>query len=126
MAGLLVEQLRASDAPPEQYQRLGLPETGPVTPAHLLVRTQWDQVEAGRQGAARAEEFTCPDGLKIPLKQLLAEEKSAAVLRRHVPDLVDGPLIGMAGDLSLLQIAAFAIGLLPRDRLHAIADELAR
>ncbi|MCP9949948.1 sulfatase [Actinomadura madurae] len=125
MAGLLTEQLRASDAPPEQYRRLGLPESGPVTPAHLLVRAQWEQVLAGRRGPARAEEFTCPDGLEIPLRRLLADEESAAVLRRQVPDLVDGPLVGMAGDLTLLQIAAFAIGLLPRARLKAIAAELA-
>ncbi|URN06211.1 hypothetical protein LUW74_24780 [Actinomadura madurae] len=42
-----------------------------------------------------------------------------------MPDLVDGPLVGMAGDLTLPQIAAFAIGLLPRARLKAIAAELA-
>ncbi|WP_433171938.1 sulfatase [Actinoallomurus sp. CA-150999] len=125
MVGLLVEQLRASDAPPEQYERLGLPESGPVTPDHLLVRAQWEQVRASRQGPARAEEFARPDGLEIPLRRLLADEDSAAALRRHVPDLVDGPLVGIAGHLTLLQIAAFAIGLLPRDRLHAVADELA-
>ncbi|PJE28534.1 Choline-sulfatase [Pseudooceanicola marinus] len=35
MAELLVRQMRASEAPPEQYQRLGLPETGPVGVQHL-------------------------------------------------------------------------------------------
>ncbi|MBT9382310.1 sulfatase [Pseudooceanicola sp. CBS1P-1] len=37
MAGHLVELMRASDAPPGQYRRLGLPETGPVEDPHLAL-----------------------------------------------------------------------------------------
>ncbi|MFJ1615131.1 hypothetical protein ACIODT_10120 [Streptomyces sp. NPDC088251] len=39
--------------------------------------------------------------------------------------LLDGPFAHMAAELSLLQIAAFAVGLIPRDLLQAIAAELA-
>ena len=47
MATLLVDMMRDSDAPPEQYQRLGLPAEGPVTAEHLLIEKQWDQVQRG-------------------------------------------------------------------------------
>lgn len=43
MAGLLTELLRATDAPDDQYLRLGLPRTGPVTAEHLLIRAQWER-----------------------------------------------------------------------------------
>ncbi|GFJ87263.1 hypothetical protein [Phytohabitans rumicis] len=45
MIGLLVELMRANDAPPSQYERLGLPYTGPVAAEHLQIRRQWAQVE---------------------------------------------------------------------------------
>ncbi|WP_328541962.1 sulfatase [Streptomyces sp. NBC_00371] len=40
MASLMVDLMRANDAPPSQYERLGLPAEGPVTDDHLLVRSQ--------------------------------------------------------------------------------------
>ncbi|MWA14622.1 hypothetical protein [Streptomyces sp. BA2] len=39
--------------------------------------------------------------------------------------LLDGPFARMAAELCLLQIAAFAVGLIARDLLRAIATELA-
>jgi arylsulfatase A-like enzyme len=45
LAAELVARLRESDAPPSQYERLGLPRTGPVTDAHLLARKQSQQVQ---------------------------------------------------------------------------------
>ncbi len=35
MAGLLVDLLRRTEAPPGQYERLGVPAEGPVTAQHL-------------------------------------------------------------------------------------------
>ncbi len=40
----MVELMRQTDAPPEQYQRLGLPETGPIGREHLA-GVQYDLVE---------------------------------------------------------------------------------
>ncbi|MEV6846357.1 sulfatase [Actinoplanes sp. NPDC051411] len=40
MAALLVGLMRATDSPPEQFQRLGLPVEGDVTVSHLLARAQ--------------------------------------------------------------------------------------
>ena len=41
MAGLLVDLMRDSEAPPSQFERLGLPAEGPVGREHLLVERQW-------------------------------------------------------------------------------------
>jgi hypothetical protein len=125
MAGLLVERLRAADAPLGQYERLGLPAIGPVTDQHLLVRAQQAQAEASRQPPPRPGDFpTGPFSVHVPLRELLAHPGAAAVLREHFATLLDGPFARMAADLSLLQIAAFAVGLLPAARLQAIAAEL--
>jgi arylsulfatase A-like enzyme len=40
MVGILLDLMRGSDAPLEQYLRLGLPETGPANASHLLARAQ--------------------------------------------------------------------------------------
>ncbi|MEL5955691.1 sulfatase [Streptomyces sp. CLV115] len=126
MAGLLTEQLRLADAPPGQYERLGLPPAGPVTAEHLLVRTQRPQAEAACEPPPRAENF--PDGpfsVHAPLRELLSHPEAEAVLRRHFATLLDSPFVHAAADLSLLQIAAVAIGMLPNDLLHTVAGELA-
>ncbi len=46
MARKLVALMRRNEAPPSQYERLGLPMTGEVTQAHLLIAQQWDRVQA--------------------------------------------------------------------------------
>ncbi|MFI7099269.1 hypothetical protein ACIBK8_07905 [Streptomyces sp. NPDC050161] len=126
MATLLTDLLRTSDAPREQYVRLGLPESGPVTEAHLLARAQRPQVEASTAPPPRPEDFpTGPLSVHTPLRDLLAHAEGERILRTHFTALLDGPFARMAGEMSLLQIAAFAVGLVPRDLLQAIAAELA-
>ncbi|MFJ2133387.1 hypothetical protein ACIOMQ_21315 [Streptomyces sp. NPDC087845] len=126
MATLLTDLLRASDAPREQYVRLGLPESDPVTEAHLLARTQSPRAEASTAPPPRPEDFpTGPLSVHVPLRDLLAHTEGERILRTHFAALLDGPFAHMAAELSLLQIAAFAVGLIPRDLLQAIAAELA-
>lgn len=125
MVTMLVDQLRAADAPAEQWLRLGLPESGPVGPEHLLVRAQLAQARAARHGPPRKDDF--PDGprsVHTSLRGLLADPAAAHVVRGYLGQLLDGPLMSMAGDMSPLEIASFAIGLLPRDRLRALSGEL--
>jgi arylsulfatase A-like enzyme len=43
MAQLMVELMRESDAPTEQYERLGLPHEGKVTRQHLLAHEQYQE-----------------------------------------------------------------------------------
>ena len=126
MAELLTGQLRATDAPEEQYQRLGLPRSGPVTGEHLLARRQQPQAIAARRPAPRPEDYpTGPVSVHVPLRELLTDPATETVLRRHLAGLLDGPFVTMAAGLSLLQIAAFAVGLLPHQRLDALAADLA-
>ncbi|MFF3530588.1 sulfatase [Streptomyces rubiginosohelvolus] len=127
MLRLLVEGLRANDAPADQYSRLGVPDDPDrVTEAHLLVAAQREWSEAAREPAARSDEFT--EGalnLRTPLADLLAEPAAADAVRRIVPGLLDTELLTVRGGSTLLQIAAFT-GHPGRDRLAALADELAR
>lgn len=126
MTALLLEMLRAADAPLGQYERLGLPVEGPATAEHLLIHDQLPQADASRQPPPRAEDFpTGPLSVHVPLRDLLAHPAAAKVLRRNFATLFDGPFARMAADLSLLQISAFAIGLLPPLLLHTLAAELA-
>lgn len=122
----LVESLAASEAPDDQYARLGLPrDPEEVGPAHLLVAAQRERAEAAREPAARSDEFT-EDALNLrtPLADLPAEPAADAV-RRLVPGLLDTAPLTVRGAGTLLWIAAFS-GHPGRSRLTALADELAR
>ncbi|MFI9560405.1 sulfatase [Nonomuraea endophytica] len=126
MAGLLVELMRANDAPAGQYERLGLPATGPVTHEHLLVRAQLDRAEQSAHPLPRPEDY--PEGrlsLRTPVKALITDPVAVEILRRHVPGIVDSELLQMLGATPLIDVAAMAGGLLPPPRLRAIAEELA-
>lgn len=46
MANLLVDLMRANDAPVSQFERMGLPSDGPVDDTHLLIEAQWPQVQS--------------------------------------------------------------------------------
>ncbi|MFQ6145955.1 sulfatase [Streptomyces seoulensis] len=127
MIRLLVEQLRANDAPDDQYTRLGLPrDPHDVHEGHLLVAAQRERADAARRPAARADEF--PEGalnLRTPLARLLADPRAADAVRRIVPGLLDSELLTLRGGGSLLHLAAFT-GQPDRARLTELAHELAR
>ncbi|WP_196258148.1 sulfatase [Pelagibacterium limicola] len=57
MADLMVGLMRTNDAPPSQFERLGLPLEGPVGPEHLLVARQWDQMLAGQRATPQVTDF---------------------------------------------------------------------
>ncbi|MDI2127525.1 sulfatase [Yinghuangia seranimata] len=128
MISMLVEAMRAADAPAEQYERLGLPARGPATEAHLLVRKQREEAETAA-GAAPVDPAEFPDGprsVHAPIRELFADAAAEAVLRElGLGRLVDGGVAKMVGDTSLLQLAALAGGLLPATALRAVADALA-
>ncbi|WP_221583732.1 sulfatase [Microbacterium sp. G2-8] len=125
LATALRDELMRHDAPEEQFDRLGLPRTGSLAAVHLLVREQWSAAMAALEPAAAAEDFgDAGERLDVPLRDLLADDEARAVVARHAPMLVDGGFASFAVGLTLLQIAAFAVGLLPRPLLAALADEL--
>ncbi|WP_166849355.1 sulfatase [Isoptericola sp. BMS4] len=127
LATRLRDLLVASDAPPSQYERLGLPQDGPLTAAHLLVEKQWSQVVASREPAATPADFPeDEDGaLGRPLASLLENPRSRAVLEECAPMLVHSPLAGFLSGLTIIQIAAAAAGLLPEPVLRTVATRLA-
>jgi arylsulfatase A-like enzyme len=122
----LVRLMRVNEAPAEQYERLGLPAEGPVGREHLLVERQWPQVDASLAGPPDPSAYPSgPLSAHTPLHELLADPGARAVVTRHLPQAVTEPLASIGRDLSLIQIAAFAIGLLPIPVLTSLSDDLA-
>lgn len=106
MADLLVRLMRENDAPPSQYERLGLPATGAVTEDHLLIEKQWAQVEAGQRLAPNVDEFA-PNALVATLNvnSLLTNSHTKAVLVNALPALAGGTVPPIFRDKTLLEIA---------------------
>lgn len=126
MARLLTDLLRATDAPADQYERLGLPAEGEVTDAHLLVRSQHDQAQAALRPLPPAEDF--PEGrysVRTPIHVLTADPAAAEILRRHIPGVTDSENLQFMTTISLIGLAALPAAPIPVDRLHTIAAELA-
>ncbi|MFB7166494.1 sulfatase [Streptomyces sp. NPDC056242] len=126
MARLMVDLMRANEAPPGQYERLGLPAVGPVTEKHLLVRAQREQAEVAAQPLPRADDY--PQGrfsLRTPIRALISDPVAVEVLRRHLPGVVDSELLQILGPTPLIDVAAMAGGLFPAPRLRLVAEELA-
>ncbi|WTW99080.1 sulfatase [Streptomycetaceae bacterium NBC_01309] len=125
LAALLVEQLKDSDAPADQYLRLGLPADGPVTDEHLLVRTQWPQVEASLEPLPTAAEF--PESavsVTTPLNRILAIPGGADAITRHLGLTLSPGQLAFLGSRSPLDLAA--VGSLVRaPQLQALGAALA-
>ncbi|WP_371775692.1 sulfatase [Streptomyces sp. NBC_01438] len=127
MATLMVELMRANDAPPSQYERLGLPAEGPVTGAHLLVRAQRAQAALATEPLPRPEDY--PQGrltLRTPIQALVADPSGIEVLRAHLPGVADSELLQMVGATPLIDVAAMAGAMIPTDALRRIAEDLAK
>jgi beta-glucosidase len=62
----------------------------------------------------------------LPLRTLLADSGARAVLEKHVGAHLDNPMIEMALDMSLEEIAPFASDLLTPQVVQAINDDLAQ
>jgi hypothetical protein len=114
MIELMVELMRANDAPPDQYERLGLAADGAVTDAHL-------QLE---RGSAPARAVVVRYDRHTKLGALLDDDQARDVLERHVPGLLSLPRMDMARGSSLAQLSRFARELLPGQVLQEVEREL--
>lgn len=126
MAQGLVELMRANEAPPSQFERLGLPATGDVGREHLLCAGQREQALAARAPARAETEF--PDStwsVRSRVTDLLAHPPAAEILARHCRPISVGPFAEVCGELSLHRAAAAMVGVLPWRTLRTIAAELA-
>ncbi|MGR7001688.1 hypothetical protein ACU686_32740 [Yinghuangia aomiensis] len=127
LIGLLLDAMRAADAPAEQYARLGLPQQGPAGNEHLLARVHRAQAEAAADAEPLdAADFpTGPRSVNAPLRDLFADEAAVAVLRDFgLGRLIDGGLTRMIGDASLIQLSGLAAGLLGADVVRALSAAL--
>lgn len=59
-----------------------------------------------------------------PIRELLANERARAVVERHLPGFSQHPMLRMALDMTLPQVAAFAPEVMTDDTLDAIAGDL--
>lgn len=124
MVQLLVELMRASDAPAGQFVRLGLPAEGAPGPEHLLVRRQRERAAAMAEPLVDVDDLPAGDLLRRPLLELLAAPALRAAVREHVPELVDTELVAMPAAVSLLDLARHAS--ISASTLRALADTLGR
>ncbi|MDF2560277.1 MAG: Arylsulfatase [Microbacterium sp.] len=107
MATKLVELMRRSDAPDEQYIRLGLPAQGPVGAEHLVIERQWPQVVSGRQPVPRGSDFA-PNAIvgRLTLRELFCDDQLRMAVVRSVPSLDSAYIAEMAGGMTLIEVAA--------------------
>lgn len=107
MATLLVELMRANDAPREQYVRLGLPETGTVKEHHLLVEQQWAQMQASREPAARVLEFPADSIVTtVPIAELIKDQRRRRILVEAMPALGNEAAMAMFAGHTIVEAAA--------------------
>lgn len=105
MIGLLLNAMRAADAPPSQYERLGLPATGDADATHLLARAQLSTYRASTEPLPTAAEF--PQGSPVTstsLGELVGNPGHRRALVDEIGHVVDS-LARTAGDSTLLQLA---------------------
>lgn len=126
MAEALVRLMRQTEAPPSQFERLGLPIEGEVASEHLLCGAHHAQALAARAPAPALSEFPQSRwSVRSSVSELLAHGPAAEILERHCRPVRVAPFGDVCGDLSLYRAAAAMIGVLPWNVLRTIADELA-
>ncbi|PWH07398.1 sulfatase [Brachybacterium endophyticum] len=119
MIDLLLEALRAADAPPSQYERLGVPEHGPVGPEHLLARRQHPAYLASIAPPPSADDL--PPGSPVAtrtLAELMRDGEAAAAICEAIGPAAES-LTRLAGTSTLVELAALSPAL-RRDVLLSI------
>ncbi|MFI5610338.1 sulfatase [Amycolatopsis sp. NPDC051903] len=107
MIELLVKLMRENEAPPEQYERLGLPATGPVTEAHLLADAQRDLVDAAARPPVRRADLS-PDAIvaTVPIRELFRIPRAREAILPVLPRLDTPTGRTMLVHLTVVDVAA--------------------
>ncbi|MDH6679750.1 arylsulfatase A-like enzyme [Rhodococcus sp. LBL1] len=123
MANLMLDLMRAHDAPPSQFERVGLPITGPAGPEHLLARVQIPQVVASTEPLPDASAFQS-DGLGVLscFDELLDDALGREVVERYMPMLTQDSIRPMIGFLSPYQLAGMTPTISPAILLEMHRD----
>ncbi|SEG95745.1 Arylsulfatase A [Nonomuraea solani] len=122
MIELLRRLMIDTDAPPSQFERLGIPRDGDITPEHLLVREQRDRAADTAAPLPPEADLQAPDLLHAPLLDLLQITGAKDVLMREAPALVQSELLSAPLSLSLMDLARY--GQVPATSLRRIDEQL--
>ena len=123
MIDLMLDQMRANEAPASQYERLGLPAASPAGPEHLLAARQAAQAATAAEPLPPLESFAQgPLDLSTPLADLMSVPQAARVIADHLPGLRHTELVNLAPGASIYQIAAYTP--VSNDTLRTVAEEL--
>jgi len=126
MLRALRAKLIEAEAPPSQYERLGIPPEGALGAAHLLCRAQKEAALKAREPAPKIEEF--PDSrwsVRTRVDELLAHDPARQLLSRYCGEVKVGSFAQVCGEMPLYRAAFQMIGVLPWQQLRRLADELA-
>ena len=123
LAGRLVTAMRAAQAPPSQFARLGLPDTGDVGPEHLLVAAQAARAAATAEPMPDVAALAAADLLRAPLGELFDRPGARSVVERRLPMLQRTEQLTVAPAASLYSLAA--AGVVSVADLRVIGAELA-
>lgn len=121
MLSLLVDKMRASDAPDEQYERLGLPIEGDPTSEHLLAGAHRGRAAATAEPIP--DDLAARDVLTMPLVELVDHPRFGPVVEDEAADLMASELLTMVPRISLLRLACMAQ--LPAQQLRELDRRLA-
>src|SRR5699024_5230347 len=98
-----------SDAPAEQFTRLGIPQHDPPTTAHQRAGPDRERAVAIAEPLPPATQLAARDVLAMPLVEVLRAPRLAAVVRRCTPDLAHTEPVHLRAPASLLELAAAAM-----------------
>ncbi|MEU7747553.1 sulfatase [Nonomuraea sp. NPDC049158] len=122
MIELLRRLMLDADAPPSQFERLGIPREGAITREHLLVREQRERAAAVAAPLPAPAEFRAPGLLRTPLLELLRMTGPKDVLAQEAPALVQSEMLSAPVSMSLLDLARY--GYVPAGVLRRIDEQL--
>ena len=123
MARLLVEAMRANDAPASQFARLGLPAEGEVTAEHLLAAAHAGRVEEMAVPMPPLEELPAAELLTGPLLELAATTRGRALLEAEAPSVMHTEAVSVPAGMSLYDLAR--IGAISVAQLRRVGEGLA-
>lgn len=126
MIDALLHEMRAADAPPSQFRRLGLPVTGPADTTHLLCRAHSHLVAESNAPPPPIDSFPVARlDVRSPVSEIIKDPAGRAVLERHRRG---GASIAAFGDIweeaPLFRAAPALFGTLPWRTLRVVAEEL--
>lgn len=126
MLRLLWKAMVDADAPPSQFERLGMP-----TEHEPRVENLQCSRDAGRAMSALAappsqESFPVARwGVRSTVGELLRNVETARIVERHTGRVFTGPFAKICADVSLYRAATALLGVVPWAALRSLASELA-